>query len=161
MKIKKDAYISRDQIYRYWLSRIWDDNLPLVGFIGLNPSTADHKLEDPTIIRCINFARKWNMGGLIMLNLFALRSTNPEGLYKHSIDPIGPKYDLVIIEQANRLDLIVAAWGNHGSLKDRDREVQKFLKNKLHALHINKTGSPKHPLYVKADINQNELIKIR
>ena len=75
--MKKDAVLSEDRKYRYLLSRNWDDTKPTVLFIGLNPSTADEKEDDPTINKCISYAKSWGYGKVLMANLFAFRSTNP------------------------------------------------------------------------------------
>jgi hypothetical protein len=78
--MKKDAKLSDDKLYRYQLSRIWDETKPKVLFIMLNPSTADADVDDPTIRRVINFAKSWNYGGVYVVNLYAFRSTDPKGL---------------------------------------------------------------------------------
>jgi len=75
--VKGSASISRDGRYRYALRRVWDPRNPSVLFIGLNPSTADHQQDDPTIRRCIRFARDWGFGELIAANLFAFRTKSP------------------------------------------------------------------------------------
>ena len=71
----KDAILSEDRKYRYILSRTWDETKPTVLFIGLNPSTADEKTDDPTIRKCINYAKCWGYGKILMANLFAFRNT--------------------------------------------------------------------------------------
>ena len=77
---------SDDRRYRYELSRIWDAALPPVLFVGMNPSTADEEQDDPTIRRCIRFARDWGYGGLLMGNLYALRATDPQELTR-AVEP--------------------------------------------------------------------------
>ena len=74
----KSAEISKCGKYRYMLMRIWDLDLPKVCFVGLNPSTADAKEDDPTIRQLIEFAKSWNYGGFVIVNLFAMRATNPK-----------------------------------------------------------------------------------
>ena len=71
----KDAILSEDRKYCYILSRTWDETKPTVLFIGLNPSTADEKTDDPTIRKCINYAKCWGYGKILMANLFAFRNT--------------------------------------------------------------------------------------
>ena len=83
------ATFSPCRTWRYSLWRIWQPGKPYVVFIGLNPSTATEVEDDPTIRRCIRYAQDWDYGGLYMLNVFALRSTDPKALYRHS-DPKGP-----------------------------------------------------------------------
>ena len=92
--IVQSADFSACGTYRYALRRIWLPAAPQVLFIGLNPSTADEKSDDPTIRRCLGFARSWGYGGLIVANLFAYRATAPSAL-REARDPIGPLNDLV------------------------------------------------------------------
>lgn len=84
-------------------------------FIGLNPSTADDKIDDPTIRRCINFAQSWGYGGLCVTNLFAFRATLPSNM-KSAKDPIGPENDKSPIAHAKDARIVVAAWGCMGPI---------------------------------------------
>jgi len=145
------AHFSKSKIYRYYLERRWGGKSSLM-VIGLNPSTADAIKNDPTVTRCINFAKTWGYGGLYMMNLFAIRSTDPKGMFTHP-KPIGIENDKWLVKIACRSRLILCAWGNHGFHLDRDISVQELLKNKkLYCLEKNVTGTPKHPLYCKADL---------
>lgn len=105
--IKSDALLSTCGLYRYWLSRTWGDTPPLV-VIGLNPSTADAMQDDPTIRRCIGFARREGCGGLMMLNLFAFRATDPAMLYTTQAR-VGPLNDYMLHRLAT--GKVLAAWG--------------------------------------------------
>ncbi len=117
----------------------------------LNPSTADASQDDPTIRRCIGFAKAWGFGGLIVGNLFALRSTDPKALYSHP-EPIGPENDHHLRRIANEAAPVVCAWGTHGALHDRGREVAEMLDDRnLAALKVTADGSPGHPLYIAAN----------
>jgi len=143
--------------YRYALHRVWDRCMSRLVFIGLNPSTADEKFDDPTVRRCINFSRRLGYGSMIMLNIFALRSTDPKNLLKHK-DPIGPINDKHIVCEVLRHDTIIA-WGNHGRLLDRGDEVIRLLGvagTKIFCLGQNSDGSPKHPLYLRNDSSMVE-----
>ena len=82
----------------------------MIAFIGLNPSTADEINDDPTIRRCIGFARRWGFGGMYMLNVFAYRSTNPREL-RAATDPVGPRNDAALLTTSRRCDMVVACWG--------------------------------------------------
>lgn len=147
--MEKDAYISEDGQYRYWLSRGWDCDLPTVCFVMLNPSTADAEFDDPTIRRCIGFAKLWGYGRLEVRNLFAYRATDP-GQLRRVDDPVGP-YGDVYLAGAAASSLVVAAWGCHGELFGRHRAARKLLGNtKLYCLGKTKDGHPKHPLYLPA-----------
>jgi len=149
--VEKDALISPDGLYRYWLSRIWDIGGPVAVFIGLNPSTADHLFDDPTITRCIRYADRWGKGGLIMLNLFAYRATDPKQL-KETDDPVGPDNDKYIREWS-REGLNVCCWGVHGGYLGRDKVVKKMVEDhNPQVLAFSKNGYPRHPLYLKKDL---------
>ena len=148
--VNKNATFSDCRKYRYALSRTWDSKKKTILFIGLNPSTADEKIDDPTIRRCINYAQNWGYGSLLMVNLFAYRATIPTEL-KNVKNPIGNDNDLHITELLKKADLAVAAWGNEGSLLNRDEDVKKIIPN-LMCLKINKSGQPAHPLYQKKDL---------
>lgn len=120
--------------------------------IGLNPSTADARQDDPTIRRCIGFARDWGYGGLVVTNLFAFRATYPADL-KAAADPVGPRNDAWIRRMAGQVEIIVAAWGNDGLWLDRSERVQQMLAGRLHCLRLNAGGEPAHPLYLPAGLN--------
>jgi hypothetical protein len=148
--VNKNAIFSDCRKYRYALSRTWNGKKKTILFIGLNPSTADEKIDDPTIRRCINYAQNWGYGSLLMVNLFAYRATMPSEL-KNVKNPIGNDNDLHILELSKKADLTVAAWGNEGFLLNRDKVVKKLIPN-LMCLKINKSGQPSHPLYQKKDL---------
>ena len=132
-------------------------------FIGLNPSTADETKSDPTVTRCMNYARQWGYDGLIMTNLFAYRSTDPKAL-KAVDDPVGPENDRYLIMSAIKASLVAAAWGNHGGYLGRDGRVGSKLlqyRSKLHVLKRTKLGYPSHPLYLKSDLKPEPLYFLR
>ncbi|UTA47198.1 DUF1643 domain-containing protein [Simiduia sp. 21SJ11W-1] len=151
IKPKNTAHLSPCRQYRYALWRTWDTRLARVMFIGLNPSTADETQDDPTLRRCMNFARQWGYGGLVMANLFAFRATAPDAM-KQAADPIGPQNNRWLKKLANESDLVIAAWGNHGDFMGRATAVRKRF-SVLHCLKINSTGTPGHPLYQRADLS--------
>ena len=153
--IKKSAVFSNCRKYRYSLTRSWNSADGYVLFIGLNPSIADEKIDDPTLTRCINFAKDWGYGGLIMVNLFAYMSTYPIDLKKVKL-PIGNNNNKHILKNHQKSQLTVAAWGNDGHFLKRDKEVLKIICNPM-CLNINKSGQPAHPLYQKKD---QELINL-
>ena len=134
--------------YRYSLWRVWDAHKPRVLFILLNPSTADVTQDDATLRRCIYFARSWSYGSLEIVNLFALRATNPIQL-RRTADPVGPSNDLYIREAITRATLLVCGWGVHGTLCYRDRAVlQLFNDREAYCLGTTKERFPRHPLYL-------------
>ena len=148
--MKTDAKFSSCRKYRYALWRNWDDSLPFAMIIGLNPSTADETENDPTITRCINFAKSWGYGGVCVANLFAYRATAPSDM-KASNDPIGIENDSWLYKLAKEATIIVAAWGNDGSYLNRSGAILDVLLN-LHYIKMNKSGEPAHPLYLKVDL---------
>ena len=105
----KTACIDQEEIYRYTLGRTWHCEKERLLFVMLNPSTADDKDDDQTIKRCIAFADKWGYGGLVVGNLFALRSPHPRDLFQHS-DPVGPDNDYDLQRVAEQCKTVVAAW---------------------------------------------------
>lgn len=149
--MRSAAVFSDCRRYRYLLTREWAPGLPSLCVIGLNPSTADETTDDPTIRRCIGFAKREGMGGLVMLNLFAWRATDPRDM-KRALDPIGPANDAVI--EAVTLDrLVLCAWGVHGAYRLRDAAVIARLAQlgrQTVSLGTTKAGQPKHPLYLAA-----------
>lgn len=158
MSLTKDnhAIFSDDGEKRYVLWRIWDRSLPYVAFIGLNPSKADGENDDPTIRRVKRFAKDWGYGGVFMLNLFTMITPYPVAL---SIEKDHRENDDYIDCYTGLCKEVVFAWGNFKQAKDRaETMIYKFPF--ASALHINKNGSPKHPLYVKADIKRVPFRKI-
>ncbi len=146
----KSAIISEDGQYRYQLTRIWDEMKPMTNFIGLNPSTADATLDDPTIRRCINFATFWGYGGFYMTNLFAYRTFSP-AILREATDPIGRENDMHLLDISSKVDRVVFAWGVGGTLLARDQAVLKLIRNG-HYIALSKGGHPRHPLYLKSDL---------
>ena len=149
--IETGAQFSGCRAWRYALWRTWDASYGHCMFIGLNPSTADETEDDPTIRRCINFAKSWGFGGIHMLNLFAFRATLPSDM-KAAADPIGPENNEFLTMYAKQSEKIVCAWGVNGKFKSRDGYVTAMLSDfDLFCLGSTNTGQPKHPLYLKSD----------
>jgi hypothetical protein len=145
------AIFSQDGLYRYWLSRTIAPTGKKVTFIGLNPSTADASNNDPTISRCINFAGQWGASTLIVVNLFAYRSTDPRAL-KGTSDPVGPENDAWLKKAVMQSDITIAAWGNLGTLNGRADLVRNMFSTQLHTLRLTKSGMPSHPLYLPSGL---------
>lgn len=142
------------RLYRYSLWRSWgEDGAPFAAFIGLNPSTADETLDDPTIRRCVDYSKRWGFGALCMLNLFAYRATDPN-VMKAAPEPVGASNDLYISTVARQAGVVVAAWGVHGVHRGRADYVIRLpmLKGKLSCLSRTKDGHPGHPLYLKKSL---------
>ena len=147
--MNKEAKFSACRTYRYALWRTWDDSKPYAMFIGLNPSTADETDDDPTIRRCVGFAKNLGYGGLCMANLFAYRATVPSVMMS-ARDPVGPENDEWLGRLSSNAGIIIAAWGNNGKFLGRSKAVLCFIKN-VQCLKVNNSGEPSHPLYIPAD----------
>ena len=150
VEIARTADMSPDGVYRYLLGRRWTDG-PRATFVMLNPSTADAWGDDPTVRRCIGFARSWGMGAVQVVNLYAFRSTDPAALWR-TPDPVGPDNDAVLVACALAWTAapLVAAWGAHAK-PGRVRDVLALPgMDRLQALGVTKNGSPRHPLYLPA-----------
>lgn len=145
------AGFSGDRKYRYLLWRTWDEARPHMLWVLLNPSAADEEKADQTLRRCIAFSEEWGYGGLEIVNLFALQTSDRQ-ILKARESPIGAENDRCITEAAQRATRVVVGWGEDGSYRQRDSEVCKLLKQHapqpLYCLGKNKDGSPRHPLYV-------------
>jgi len=149
--IARRAAFSRCQRYRYQLERRWEGKSPpkRVVFIGLNPSTADHQIDDPTIRRCMGFACSWGYNVLTVVNLFAYRTPYPAEL-KKAIDPVGAYNSRHLNRVISEADLVVACWGRHGGWQKQDKRLVKRFKDRLYCLAENNDGSPVHPLYQRS-----------
>jgi hypothetical protein len=159
--IERKTIFSEDRKYRYTLWRQWSDDLfknrtkeGFIQFIGLNPSTADEILDDPTIRRCMRFAKDWGYMAMCMTNVYAFRASKPEDL-KAKQWPCGNDANFVhIFDVAKEAALIIAAWGTHASfikvMPELIIETVQSAGKQLHHLGLNSDGSPKHPLYLKA-----------
>lgn len=140
-------------MYRYWLHRIWDASKPRVVWCMLNPSIADELINDPTVERCQRRAENsepGRFGGVVVVNIFAFRSTDPFVL-PDVTDPIGPRNDEFILRAATEnCGLFMMGYGGHGLLNGRGKAVTAMVRARgviPHALHINADGTPQHPLY--------------
>lgn len=149
------ASLSECGRYRYDLWRSFVGDGPptsYANFVMLNPSTADAVDNDPTIIRCIGYARAWGLDGLVVTNCFAWRSTDPRGL-KAAADPIGPENDDWIARRATGASIVVCAWGVMAG--ERGQAVARLIRSvgkQTHALRVTKDGHPSHPLYLPASL---------
>lgn len=146
----KGATLSLNGIYRYDLLRQWQSG-KLCCFIGLNPSTADANLDDPTIRRCIGFAKKFGYAGFIMLNAYSYRATKPSDMLAYS-EPIGRCTDefLAKIFADKAIGHCIACWGNNISQRRQNAvlNLAKASARQLYCFGLTKQNKPKHPLYL-------------
>jgi hypothetical protein len=157
LRIIGDAVISTDKLYRYWLTRVWDGTKFLLPIVGLNPSTADALVDDPTIRRDMAFAQREDAGGIIKANLYGFRATKPEDMLR-ARDPYGPEnatYLMKLIDYAAAKGVpIFCAWGVGGGWTSAPQAFVQTAQSRgatLICLGTTKDGHPKHPLYVKGD----------
>lgn len=185
--LKAGATISACQAYRYRLWREWrlhplpaqwdmwtnDDGSPVVDgagqqlgepmaclFVMLNPSTADGAQDDPTIRRCVGFAKAWGYDRMEVVNLFAYRATDPAALLalNHTDEPWGPENRRHIqAAMDGNVNRVVVAWGAHGAHLDQAETVLAWIEDyaglldnpcEIVALGLTKDGHPRHPLYL-------------
>lgn len=152
-EIRKTAVISDDASYRYRLTRQWDLTGRLLPVCMLNPSTADHEQDDPTIRALTHFGKAWGYGGVVVINLFALRTSSPQEMKRHQW-PRGvdnwQHIDQVLATARHTSSPVLAAWGNDGAHWNRqDEEFCKRARTAmvdLVCLGLTKDGFPKHPL---------------
>ena len=149
----KGAEFSPDKMYRYKLWRIWDEELPLVMCIGLNPSTANADTNDPTINYLIKMLKILGYGGFYMMNLFAYISSKPEDLLTCA-DPIGDN-DYYLSQVRSMCSDVIVCWGNFKQAKDRIEQVlPRYPLAKCFGKNLN--GTPMHPLALMYNGQSNE-----
>ena len=149
--VQRRASFSRCRRYRYSLTRRFDAGSGVCLMIGLNPSVADHRQDDPTIRRCMQFAHDWGFQELLMVNLFAWRATQPRDLLATEL-PVGPRNMQVLKRAASRADKIVAAWGVHGRHRSQSiKVVDALLEFPLYCFGQTQNQEPLHPLYQRRD----------
>ena len=140
--------------YRYLLWRLPNARASLLSMGMLNPSTADERADDPTIIRCRRVAARAGHANLLVWNLFAYRATAPADL-KRAAEPIGPDNDAAIALALTLSRRTVLAWGNHASHLARGAQVLAGLPADMPvaALGLTKQGQPRHPLYLATTVH--------
>jgi len=152
--VLRTARLSEDGAYRWTLHRIWGSPSNLLTFIMLNPSTADALQDDPTIRRCIGFARDLGLAGLVVVNLYAYRATKPADLWR-AVEPTGGHHNDQTLRRAltkaeTHGSPVIAAWGANAKPDRVAWLTRQPGAHRLQALHITKAGAPGHPLYLPA-----------
>lgn len=149
--IKRTAHFSPCRKYRYFLRIAWDESKPLLVVCGLNPSTADEFSDDPTLRRVQGFARDMGRGGVLMLNAFAWRDTDPRGLLSID-DPVGPENTIANFRQWIGDQTPVAAWGGNIARKQLRYRAAQLLTIKWDCFTKTEGGHPGHPLYLPKEL---------
>lgn len=161
---EKSAVISECGKFRYSLSRVWNLLAPvgtakLVNFVMLNPSTADAEADDPTIRRCVGFAKSWGFDGLVVTNLYPLRATSPAAMQAAAnrlgqIDAMShrPLNEMHVAWAASRASFVLCAWGAHAEpvVAAKVLRIIRGVNKTPCALKFTKDGHPSHPLYLPA-----------
>jgi len=159
--------------YRYALWRIWGaPGDAIAAFIGMNPSSATADADDTTVRQCGKYARRWGYSGLLMLNIWAIRGTDPAEALRGDVDPVGPENNGWIVAYAedgwltypdeagaapageHRIGLFVAAWGAQGAMNNRGEQVARRITHwrNLYCLGTTKGGHPWHPSRKRDDL---------
>jgi hypothetical protein len=159
--VEADAVIGGEsQEYRYMLRRKWSSGpSPTLCFVMLNPSTADAMKDDPTIRKCVTFARKLGYGEMLVVNLFAYRTPSPLALQRFKGDAVGPLNDEHLEAWAGFSSLTICAWGTGGAYQSRGVKVLRRLREITtpYCLRMTKSGHPEHPLYLPLNLNPIEV----
>lgn len=104
------AEISDDELYRYALTRKWSSG-PQVAWLCFNPSVADGSIDDPSVRKMVGFSKRWGFGRMVLVNLFAFRSTDPKAVATMGTQAIGPFNDAWIVESVEDSKELICAWG--------------------------------------------------
>lgn len=169
-RIGKSSELVEIDDHRYTLWRRFKDGAPIsrmVAFIGLNPSTATPEKLDPTVSKCEHWAKAWGFDGFVMLNLFSYRATEPKEMVEYEIRAATYHHHMkngeAIHYITQRCGLTVCCWGNDGAFGGLSSGTLGSLKHlgvETHALKLNKTGEPKHPLYHKKNVALHDLVRL-
>jgi hypothetical protein len=148
--VDRGAVLSPCGRYRYRLWRNWERALPSVVWVMLNPSTADARLDDLTLTKCQGFARRWGFGGVVVVNLYAWRETDPAKLVAHAaagVDVVGPDNDEHLRAVLAGAHLVVCAWGAHPIARARVAAVLAMVPENVACECLGRTveGAPRHP----------------
>lgn len=158
--MNKSAVVSDCGQFRYILRRLWNPSLPALGFVMLNPSTADADKDDPTIRKCIGFAERLGFGAIVVTNLFAYRATQPADLKKAGY-PRGEECDWWIEKAVRESNFTVCAWGSNARGLNRPTEVLKIIQGVWgvapRTLALTDDGIPRHPLMLPYTCTLTEL----
>ena len=154
-----EFYGDREQ-YRLWLQRCWiklNEPRRTIMFVGMNPSTASYEVNDPTVLREVNFSKAWGFNEYLKTNVMDYRATYPKDLLADGVIPRSDHNIPTILRLAEHADKIVCAWGvvtkklAHYADETRDRLLVAGHRKKMFCLGRTLMGHPRHPLYLKAD----------
>lgn len=157
--LNSSAVISPCGKYRTTLKRIWNFPCNPIGFIMLNPSTADGEVDDPTIRKCVYYAEREGAGGIIVENLYSYRATNPKDLWlarRAGVDIVGEENTEILTKLFRYTSKVVLAWGAIPEREMRPDQLRRVIAyfrtcGPVHHLARTKAGHPGHPLYLRND----------
>jgi hypothetical protein len=149
-------------LYRWWLFRCWAANLPLIIWIMMNPSTADHTKNDPTILKVIRYSTKWGFGAVLVLNIYAFRSSRPENLPQKMKEAVGLSNNwwirTIFAYAAKKNIPVICAWGvKHKERGCQVRQMANDASLELQCLEVALNGEPKHPRFLSEDLHPRQL----
>lgn len=158
------AIFSPCRRWRYLLWRIWDFTKPHATFCMMNGSKANERDDDATVTRCQVRAAKWrelgylDVGGVKVVNAFGwveTDSTQLKALIDAGVDLVGPENDRYILDACRDAAIVVCGWGEPGNFRGRGPKLLELMRGagvRPHALKINASGAPQHPLYIGYDV---------
>ncbi len=157
-----DAGISTDKKYRWWLFRCWAGSLPLIIWIMMNPSTADHTKNDPTILKVIRYSKRWGYGAVLVLNIYGFRTSRPENLPQVMRAAVGKANDWWIRTMfrfaARKKIPVICAWGvKHKERGCQVRAIADEAGLPLMCLELSLNAEPKHPRFLSESLNPRPL----
>ncbi len=144
----------RKPLYRYAFVQWWRSQLvqELAAWVLLNPAPGDTDGRPrPVLEYCLDRTRRWGYSGLVIVNLFAYRTRDPDELKRETA--IGPENDVVIRALTAACGLTVAAWGDGEKSWRRARAaaVVRMLRDpqclEVKGQVLTRFGQPLHPLF--------------
>lgn len=155
------AEFSPDETYRYTLTRQWDSG-KRVAWLMFNPSTATLTLDDPTIRKCIGFSKRWGYARLVILNLYAIRSTDPRAVKRMGFSAIGPENNFWIEKSLEDCEELICSWGCSQHVPDINARVatvksmieKNYPNLPMRCLGYKKDGHPRHPLMIPYEMQR-------
>ncbi len=148
--VQRSAVFSPCGNYRYSLTRVWDDTKPRVCFLMQNPSVADDREDDPTVKKCIGFARRWGFGSIVVVNIRAFVATDPTDVgcaAARGMDTVGPDNARYVRDAISQCMSLVVACGGDESMLDAARETLAGcdVAAEISCIGYTKDDVPKHP----------------
>lgn len=160
--MNKSASFSTGKVHRFFLCRVWDESLPVIMCIGLNPSTADHIKDDPTIRILVKVLTRLGYGGFYMTNLFTIVSSDPSILLKSPSSALFAADEYLLRISNECKNNVIFCWGNFKQAQERSKEVINMFPV-AKCFGYTKSGAPIHPmsLMYSGKVNSATLIDFK